>query len=286
VSQWSLEPDKDLTVLIPARAGSKRVPGKNTRLLGGKPLIEWTIEAAKAAHVAQIIVSSDDPAIYPIARFHELTLHSRKPEHATDTAPDYLWVRDVYPLIKTKYVAICRPTSPFRTASTIRRGFAALVGSKAHSIRAVERVSYPHPAKMWTVLGKYMKPVMSGVINDTPFHSSPTQALPVVYKQNASLEIAQTWVITHTDTISGTLIAPFYTEPLEGFDVNEESDFIEAERLAAQLRGSGDEHDHPLRGDAVAHGSGEGGAGDHPSPGGDREGGKGHRTRPCQGDHP
>jgi CMP-N,N'-diacetyllegionaminic acid synthase len=269
VSQWSLEPDKDLTVLIPARAGSKRVPGKNTRLLGGKPLIEWTIEAAKAAHVAQIIVSSDDPAIYPIARFHELTLHSRKPEHATDTAPDYLWVRDVYPLIKTKYVAICRPTSPFRTASTIRRGFAALVGSKAHSIRAVERVSYPHPAKMWTVLGKYMKPVMSGVINDTPFHSSPTQSLPSVYKQTSALEIAQTWVIGHTDTISGTLIAPFFTEQLEGLSIDTEDDFETAEALVELARkrgGGGDEHDHALRGNAITHGPGESGAGDDPTP--------------------
>jgi CMP-N,N'-diacetyllegionaminic acid synthase len=284
--KYSLEPSKDLTVLIPARAGSKRVPGKNTRLLGGKPLIEWTIEAAKAAHVAQIIVSSDDPAIYPIARFHELTIHVRKPEHATDTAQDFLWVRDVYPLLKTKYFAICRPTSPFRTASTIRRGFAALVGSKAHSIRAVERVSAPHPAKMWTVQGKYMKPVMSGMIHGSPYHSSPTQSLPVVYKQNASLEIAQTWVIDHLDSISGHLITPFLTERLEGFDINEESDFIEAERLASELRGSGDQHDHVPGSDAVAHGSGERGAGDHAAPGGDREGGKGHRTGASQGDHP
>src|SRR5688572_32064155 len=97
-SEWSLRPDRDLTILIPARAGSKRCPGKNTRLLGGKSLIEWTIEAAKEANVAEIIVSSDDPAIWPIARLHGLTLHIRKPAHATDEAPDFLWVQSVAPL--------------------------------------------------------------------------------------------------------------------------------------------------------------------------------------------
>ena len=236
LADYLLRPDRDLCVLIPARAGSKRCPGKNTRLLGGKPLIEWTIDAAKAAHVAQIIISSDDPAIWPIARYHQVELHIRKPEHATDDAPDYLWVHDVltehWPCPDHKpYVAILRPTSPFRTASTIRRAYAALVGSRAHSIRAVERVTSPHPGKMWTLQSRYMEPVMSGAIDRTPYHSSPTQALPAVYVQNASLEMAQTAMILQTKTISGYTIAPFLTEALEGFDINTEDDFAEAERI-------------------------------------------------------
>jgi CMP-N,N'-diacetyllegionaminic acid synthase len=231
----SLQPSRDLTVLIPARAGSKRVPGKNTRLLGDKPLIEWTIAPAKAANVAKIIVSSDDPAIWPIARFHELELHIRKPEHATDDATDFSWVYDLRKLIETPYFCILRPTSPFRTASTIRRAFAALVGSKAHSVRAVERVIHPHPCKMWRLEAgtKHMQPVLRGCHPDgTPFHSSPSQSLPVVYTQNASLEMAQTWVIEGTKTISGYNIAPFLTEQLEGFDINDPAEFEEAERLA------------------------------------------------------
>ena len=245
----SLRPDRDLTILIPARAGSKRVVGKNTRLLGGKPLIEWTIEPAKAANVAQIIVSSDDPAIWPIARYHELTLHIRKPEHATDDAPDFLWVQACLPFIKTPYFAILRPTSPFRTASTIRRAFAALVGSAAHSVRAISRVTSPHPCKMWTLERgtKFMQPVMPGgkCAKEwpenagevaTPWHSQPTQVLPPVYVQNASLEMAKTWVIDATKTISGSHIAPFLTELLESVDINTEADFAEAERLAELQR--------------------------------------------------
>jgi CMP-N,N'-diacetyllegionaminic acid synthase len=230
----SLLPSRDLTILIPARAGSKRVPGKNTRLLGGKPLIEWTIEPAKAADAARIIVSTDDKSIWPIARYHEVDLHIRKPEHATDEATDFAWVYDLRQMIETPYFCILRPTSPFRTASTIRRAFAMLVGSGAHSVRAVERVIHPHPAKMWQLEAgaKFMQPVIRGVHPDgTPYHSSPTQSLPEVYTQNASLEMAQTWVIEGTKTISGYHIAPFLTEPREGFDLNTEDDFDQASAL-------------------------------------------------------
>ena len=233
MSEWSLRPDQNLTILIPARAGSRRVPGKNTRVLSGKPLIQWSIDAAKAANVAQIIVSTDDAVAEGIARDNELGIHHRKPAHATDDAPDFLWVEDLQHLIQTPYFAICRPTSPFRTASTIRRGFAALVGSRAHSIRAVARVTAPHPAKMWQFTGRQMTPVLVGSFNGTPWHSLPTQVLPPIYLQTASLEIAQTWVIAGTRTITGTTIAPFLTDALESFDINTPADFVEAERLAA-----------------------------------------------------
>lgn len=241
---YQLRPDHDLTVLIPARAGSKRVPGKNVRLLGGKPLIQWTIDAAKAANVAKIIVSTDDWDTLAIAVSCGLCRHDvamRKPEHATAAAPDILWVLDVLPMVETPYVAICRPTSPFRTASTIRRGYAAFIHSGADSIRAVEKVLAPHPGKMWLVEGGRLRPIMDDyyVIDNelpVPWHSMPTQSLPAAYKQNASLEIAKVDVIRSTQTISGHRIAPFFTEALEGFDINTEEDFAEAEAIIASGR--------------------------------------------------
>lgn len=205
------------------------------KLLGCKPLVEWTIDAAKAANVAQIILSTDLDVYSDTGR---VTIHRRKPEHATDDAPDILWVKDVLPMVTTPYVAICRPTSPFRTASTIRRGYAALVGSGADSIRAVERVTAPHPAKMWIMDDFGMRPVMGGQHDDgTPWHSSPTQSLPAVYKQNASLEIACVEAIKATGTISGYRIAPFFTDALEGFDLNTPEDWAEAERLLDRVAG-------------------------------------------------
>lgn len=235
-----LRPDRDLTILIPARAGSKRIPGKNTKLLGGKPLIQWTIDAAKAANVAEIRISTDDMSIWAMAP-DDVRVDQRKPELATDNAPDILWVLDVLPWVTTPYVAICRPTSPFRTASTIRRGYAAFIASGADSLRAVEPVK-EHPGKMWIDNHGMLEPVMPWrhvVLNDelpVPWHSMPTQVLPVIYKQNASLEITSVANVKKTRTISGYRVKPFFTDPLEGFDINVESDFAEAEQLAATLR--------------------------------------------------
>ena len=86
---------------------------------------------------------------------------------------------------------------------------------------------------MWTLRGKYMWPVMVGAeAGGTPYHSMPTQRLPPVYMQNASLEMARTDMILATKTISGFRIAPFLTERLESIDINDEIDFINAEYMA------------------------------------------------------
>jgi len=194
-------------------------------------LIQWSIESAKAAHVAEVIVSTDDDGAAGLASALKCLLHPRKAAHATDTAPDILWVLDVLPMVQTPYVAICRPTSPFRTASTIRRGYAALVASGADSIRAVTRVTHPHPAKMWIVSDDgLMSPVLAGNHPDgTPWHSSPTQSLPEVYAQNASLEIARVDMIRAMGTISGYRVRPLLTDPIEGMDLNTPADWAEAE---------------------------------------------------------
>ena len=235
VRSYSLEPDRDLTILIPARAGSLRVLGKNTRLLGNRPLFMWTVKAAQAANVADIIVSTDDPVV-ELDADGQCLIHDRKPEHATAGSPDIEWVLDVLPMVHTPYIAICRPTSPFRTASTIRRCYAAFLGSGADSIRAVTRVMHPHPAKMWQLDGKLMRPVMAGCHPDgTPYHSSPTQSLPEVFVQNASLEMTSVANVHATKTISGIRIAPFFTDDREGFDLNTEADWLEAVRIAATV---------------------------------------------------
>jgi len=247
-----------IVALIPARAGSKRCPGKNTRLLGGKPLIRWTIEAAKASGIFDaIIVSTDDSEIGSIAKqaFHNpigtpCRVIARPAEMATDDAPDILWVRHALEIVEKwtenyerphpDAFAILRPTSPFRTAETIKRGWREFQDKQpCHSMRAVEPVRQ-HPYKMWEVISqKAMYPFMDQFVgresDGPPMHSRPTQTLPKVYIQNASLEIAWTATIREKGTISGIVVAPFFTEGHEGFDINTEEDFARAESIAASL---------------------------------------------------
>ena len=231
-----------MIALIPARLGSKRVPRKNFRALGGQPLWWWSAKAALDSGLfARVVVSTDGFSYFPLSYFPRqcdganILIHTRKPNHATDTAHDYEWVSDVmaehpgYDLF-----AILRPTSPFRTASTIRRAYAQLIASGAHSIRAVQPVR-EHPGKMWRVLdGMRMEPYHQPVRwqGGAPVHSQPTQGLDPVYVQNASLEMAWCWVLDRTRSIAGTVICPLLTDPVEGSDINTEHDWAEAERLA------------------------------------------------------
>lgn len=224
-----------MVALIPARAGSKRCPGKNTRLLAGHPLIAYTIAAAQDSGVfSHIIVSSDDSDTLSLAEEQGVFGVLRPERLATDDSPDIEWVRHAHDARgPADAFAILRPTSPFRTAETIQRAFKQFSRDEVHSLRAVQPAR-EHPGKMWTCEGPGypIVPVLDRKHADgTPWHSSPTQTLPKVYVQNASLEMAWTYVIQSFGTISGRKVAPFFTEGFEGFDVNTEEDWFEAAEI-------------------------------------------------------
>ena len=226
-----------IIALIPARGGSKRVPGKNVRPLGGHPLLFYTIAAAQESGIfSGIYVSSDDPRICYMAELRGATPVPRPPEYATDTSPDIERIDHFFRItgVDADAFAILRPTSPFRSAETIRRAWAEFQEKQpCDSIRAVEKG--PNAHKLWWPEKDAIKPVATGFIESfgrwVPMHSAPSQLSPVCYKQNASLEISWTKNVTENYPISGDYIKPFFTHGYEGFDLNTEDDFILAEAL-------------------------------------------------------
>lgn len=217
----------NMVALIPARAGSTRCPGKNVRRLGGHPLIYYTITAAQESGIfSRILVCSDDDAINLMGRCYGVESFTR--ETASDDEPDISWVRAVLATNPCESFAILRPTSPFRTADTIQRAFEQFCKSEVHSIRAVEPVRQ-HPGKMWYVRDGCLKPIWDSGDPTRPFHSKPTQELPTAYVQNASLEMAWSYVVKAFGTISGTKIAPFFTHGYEGLNIDTETDWAEAQ---------------------------------------------------------
>jgi N-acylneuraminate cytidylyltransferase len=86
---------------------------------------------------------------------------------------------------------------------------------------------------MWIIDGDRMSPLLPFKPGAQPAHSTPYQALPPVYVQNASLEIAWTRVVFEGHTIAGNVLMPFLTEGYEGFDINDRHDWMIAERLIA-----------------------------------------------------
>jgi N-acylneuraminate cytidylyltransferase len=227
--------------LIPARHGSKRVPGKNIRLLNGHPLLAYTIRAAIDSGVFDaVIVSTDSQETAEMARRYGAEVPFLRPaEYAGDTSPDIEWLEHV---LKTLGAAgrswdafsLLRPTSPFRTAATIRRAWELFTSQTGvDSLRAVELCTQ-HPGKMWIVRNDRLLPLLPFGPAEQPWHSTPYQALPQVYVQNASLEIAWTRVVLERRTIAGETLVPFITEGDEGFDINDPADWIVAERLLAE----------------------------------------------------
>jgi CMP-N,N'-diacetyllegionaminic acid synthase len=227
--------------LIPARQGSKRVPGKNVRVLQGHPMLAYTIASAIESGVFDaVIVSTDSEEIAAVARHYGAEVPFLRPaEFAGDRSPDIEWVQYSFGELKGRgrtwdCFSLLRPTSPFRTAETIRRAWTLFTAQDGvDSLRAVEKCAQ-HPAKMWVVQGDRMVSLLQPSDPAAPpWHSMPYQALPPIYVQNASLEIAWTRVISEKRTIAGDVLMPFLTEGYEGFDINDPHDWLIAERLIA-----------------------------------------------------
>jgi CMP-N,N'-diacetyllegionaminic acid synthase len=227
--------------LIPARQGSKRVPGKNIRLLNGHPMLAYTIAPAVESGVFDaVIVSTDSDETAAIARHYGAEVPFLRPApFATDTSPDIEWVHYTLRELNTggrrwDAFSLLRPTSPFRTADTIHRAWQLFTSEPGvDSLRAVELCAQ-HPGKMWLIEGRRMRPLLDQPEPRTqPWHSTPYQALPRVYVQNASLEIAWTRVVLEKQTIAGDVLMPFITQGYEGFDINDPHDWMIAERLLA-----------------------------------------------------
>ena len=227
-----------IVALIPARAGSKRVPGKNVRRLGAHPVIAYTIASTIDSGIfADVIVSTDSEEYAAIAKHYGASVPFLRPaELAGDRSPDIEWIEFTLNMLRDRgrtfeCFGLLRPTSPFRTPSTIRRAWSEFTAQTGvDSLRAVERCRQ-HPGKMWIVRGKRMTPLLPLGPADQPWHSSQVQTLPEVYVQNGSLEIAWTRVVTSLRTIAGEVVMPFLTEGFEGFDVNTREDWMLAERF-------------------------------------------------------
>jgi CMP-N,N'-diacetyllegionaminic acid synthase len=233
-------PAVSCVALIPARSGSKRVADKNVRLLGGHPLLAYAVATARAAaRFARVIVSTDSDEYAAIARHYGAEVPFLRPAAlAGDLSPDIDWVEFTLKTLadageRYDSFSILRPTNPFRQPSTIQRAFQQFQDDPgADSLRAVEKCRQ-HPGKMWVVRGRRMTPLLPFWNDREPWHSSQYQALPEVYVQNASVEIAWSRVVFEGRTIAGDVIAPFWTEGHEGFDINRPEDWVAAEALLA-----------------------------------------------------
>ena len=154
--------------IIPARGGSKGLPGKNIKLLNGKPLIAYTIREALNSKLSECIVSIDSEEIANISRKYGVDVPFIRPiEIATDNASSIDVVLHAINFMKVnknkEYDAIMllQPTTPFRDSEDIDQAIDMLISSDADSVISVTNVGGTHPARM--------KFIMDGNLIDPPF---------------------------------------------------------------------------------------------------------------------
>jgi CMP-N,N'-diacetyllegionaminic acid synthase len=224
-----------VVALIPARSGSERVRDKNIRPLAGHPLLAYAVAAARHAGIFdRIVCSTDSGKIAEVAQRYGADVPFLRPaEFATAISPDIEWIRQALDDLDQHYdlFAIVRATNPFRGGDVLRRGLDQLLATpEADSIRAVELVKQ-HPGKMWVIEGKTMRPLLEQAHLDVAWHAGQYQALPEIYVQNSALEIAWTRVVSQTGTREGRVVAPYFTNGAEGFNIDDEDDWDRARRL-------------------------------------------------------
>ncbi|MTC22284.1 MULTISPECIES: acylneuraminate cytidylyltransferase family protein [unclassified Providencia] len=137
--------------IIPARAGSKRLPKKNIKLLNGKPLITWTIEAAIKSNIFdRIIVSTDSIEIKEISEASGAEVpFIRSPELSTDIATTNDVITNVIEHLESighsiKTITLLQPTSPLRTAKNIQDAFLLKNKKEAKAIVSVCEIEFPY----------------------------------------------------------------------------------------------------------------------------------------------
>jgi pseudaminic acid cytidylyltransferase len=136
--------------VIPARGGSQRIPRKNIKAFGGRPMIAWSIEAALACGLFdQVVVSTDDAEIAEVARAHGAQVPFMRPaalaDHHTPTRPVVLHALRTLGVTPQRHPHTCwlTATAPFVTAADLRRGLQVLVESGAEFAFSVARFSFP-----------------------------------------------------------------------------------------------------------------------------------------------
>ena len=210
------------------------MPGKNTRPLGGKPLIVWTIDAVKNLHcICEVLVSTDDCGIAGICVAAGARVPWMRPvELASDTASSVdvtIHALDWYEANSgiVDGVLLLQPTSPFRTTKTIASGIELFIQHNQQPVVGISPVQ-AHPLWMVRLHEGYAVPY---VTNNAI--STRSQDLPSVYTINGSFYLISPSDLRINRSFFTEKAIPLITEsPVESIDIDTEWDFSLAELLA------------------------------------------------------
>ena len=212
--------------LIPARGGSKGIPRKNVKDIAGKPLIAWSIEAAKGcAAISRVVVSSDDDEILAVAKEWGAETLKRPEELATDTAgAKPVLAHAVGEFAKEgplpRFVVYLQPTSPLRTSKHLTDAFAALAANpEADALISVYEID-----------NSVLKASLVGEDGFLTYASKPEfanmnrQKLPKLYQPNGAIYIMTAAGLAEHPRFDGEHTLPFVMSEAESADLDTPDD--------------------------------------------------------------
>jgi len=183
---------KRVIAVVPARGGSKSIPGKNIRPLGGKPLLAWSIEVARqVGEIDRVIVSTDDAQIAAVGRAHGAEVYTRPPHLATDEALVIDALKDLLRALHAEgetpeWALLLEPTCPLRTAEDVRDCL-KLVAQGGYDSVATFKDAELNPHRAWRLIDGAPEVFIPGAI---PW--LPRQKLPKAYQLNGAVYVFRT----------------------------------------------------------------------------------------------
>lgn len=221
-------------IFIPAKGKSSRLPGKNTLLLRGKPLVAWTAEAARASGVeGDIVVSTEEPAVAAIARALGLEVIDRPEELARDSAGVVHVALHALSELRRQgreyqRLVILLPTSPLRTGEDIQNAVKLFEEKKAEFLLSVSRFDHP-PYSALTLEDGLAKPLFPEYLGKA------SQQMPVAYRPNGAIHILSVKAFEKTrNYVSQPLFAYVMPWP-RSIDVDTEGDLRTAEAVLTDM---------------------------------------------------
>lgn len=221
---------------IPARGGSKGVPGKNVRVLKDKPLIQWTIDTAKKSGcLDEIVVSSDFDPILDVARECGVNADRRPKALGGDDIETVSVVCDFLDragLDHDDLIMLLQPTSPFRSYKNIVEAIEIYDQDiSIDSVVSVCSVDGNHPFRM--------KRIENGILVnfiDQGFEDMrPRQSLPKVYIRSGSIYLSSVGNILSSNSLVSGKVAPVFDDSVQSINIDSPVDFLLAE-LIAQMK--------------------------------------------------
>lgn len=216
---------KDILVIIPARAGSKRIKGKNTKPFNGIPLIEHSIKYAQNYISTNIIISTDDEKIQPIAHQYNINIQWRKKELAQDETPTTDVIKDVLERIDKIYdlIVLLQPTNPLRPKKMFEEAIKLLEEQKSNCLITVSANEHK--------LGKVEKSIFK------PFNykfGQRSQDLEPLYYENGLLYLCSYDLAKKGKLISEKPVAMLINHPFGSVDIDTELDWKWAELISKE----------------------------------------------------